>query len=185
MLNGCGAVLNCPETVLRRAKTSRKRRTRDLAPKAKVGLSTSLPPSRYTAEQGVACHWGWCIMGRWHMSGGWSIIGVAMSLGGGASWGWHVSWGSTFHGWGGISLGGLTLVLIWLMAGRRGGIHWGELRIGLVEPEPWSAPILLRVFFKGSEVIMTPGKETAAFMNWIYLYQCCNLSCSDQQMTPH
>ena len=57
------------------------------------GQSTSLPPSQCTTQ-----------------GGGWHII-----------WGRrHISWsGDTFHG-GGISLGWLTLVLTWLMAG--GGI---------------------------------------------------------------
>ena len=43
----------------------------------------------------------------------------------------------------------------YLVEGWQGGWHpWGEEEsIGLIKPEPQSAPILLCAFFKGSEVI--------------------------------
>ncbi len=66
---------------------------RDLAPKANVLRCRHRQPPP-PAGGGVACQWG-----------------------GGASWGWHLPWG----GW--HIMGGLTLVLTWLMANRGGVKH--------------------------------------------------------------
>ncbi len=66
--------------------------------------------------------------------------------------GWHMTAG------GSPALGGFAFGPYW-GEGWQGvaSIGWGISK-GLLNPEPRSAPILLRAFFKGSQVI-TPGRD--------------------------